>query len=350
MSIQSIQCAGVQETQPDSCRACSQLLTHRIVEGILDQIENGIHTSTNYAYQPIGGLVEILQKKCAMLDGLHFKQLSTLRTLAMRARTVGQYEQLVMAMSEGTVNRLDALLRAGLNRGMGVRGMLEMLDRARKGLYKPKNFTGEEMSCGLLFLRLGGACVASLAHQTLGSPTLSTLCYGSAARSTVTSLSPSAGFPTKSEIQCNIRAAFKNSCGNAGCGYVLMIDEIKVEERMQWDPSTNKIMGLCCEHTEHVGLEFFSMSDANALVHGILRGEIHHASEVSHYSIDNISIAHMDTCVRWQATVFSIGILSDNRHVWGLWPFIVTGTCKWENCDRHARLISTVIEACNAEV
>ncbi len=204
MSIQSIHCVGVRETSSDSCRACSQLLTHRIVEGILNRIENGIHTNANYAYQPIRGLIEILRKKCAMLDGLCFKQLSTSRTLATRARTVGQYEQLVMAMSEGTVNRLDALLRAGLNRGMGVRGMMELLDRARKGLYKPKSFTEEEMSCGLLFLRLGRARVASLAHQTLGMPTLSTLCYGSAARSNVTSLLPSAGFPTKSEIQRNI--------------------------------------------------------------------------------------------------------------------------------------------------
>ncbi|KAH9020543.1 hypothetical protein EDB83DRAFT_2432480 [Lactarius deliciosus] len=107
-----------------------------------------------------------------------------------------------------------------------------------------------------------------------------------------------------------------------------MIDEIKVEERMQWDPSTNRILGLCREHTGHVGLEFCLMSDPRALVHGILVGEIHHASE---------------------ATVFSIGILSEDRQAWGSRPFIVTGTCKWEDRDRHVQLISTVIEACNAE-
>jgi hypothetical protein len=74
------------------------------------------------------------------------------------------------------------------------------------------------------------------------------------------------------------RAAFKDSPGNTGCGYVLMIDEIKVEERLRWDPSTNRILGLCQEHTEHVSLDFCLMSDAKALVHGILRGEIHHAT------------------------------------------------------------------------
>ncbi|KAH8983773.1 hypothetical protein EDB86DRAFT_3066228 [Lactarius hatsudake] len=239
------------------------------MEGILHRISNGIHTNTIYAYQPIGSLIKILQKKCTMLDGLQFKQLSVSRTLATQAQTVGQYKQLVMAMT-------------GLNWGVGVRGMMELLDRVRNGLYKPKNFTKEERSCGLLFLHLGGAHVASLAHQTLGVPTLSTLCYGS---STITLLSPSVGFPTRSEIQGNIQAAFKNLSGSGACGYILMIDEIKVEERMQWDPSTNKILGLCWEHTEHVGLDFCSMSDVKALVHDILCGKLHHASEATVFSI-----------------------------------------------------------------
>ncbi|KAN0128293.1 hypothetical protein V8E53_013877 [Lactarius tabidus] len=212
-----------------------------------------------------------------MLDGLHFKQLSTSRTLVTRARTLGRYEWFVMVMSEGNVNHLDALLR--------------LLDWGRKE---------EEMSCRLLFL---------LAHQTLGAPMLSTLHYGSAAKSTVTSLSPSAGFPTRSEVQRNLRAAFKNSCRDSRCGYILMIDEIKVEERLRWDPSSNKILGF---------LDFCSISNAR----------IHHASEV----------------------IFLIGILSENRLVQGSRPFIVVGTCKREHSDRHAQLISLVIEACNTEM
>jgi hypothetical protein len=279
MSLQSTKCIKeIQGQHSESCHECMRLLTHQIVEGILDRIRDGIHANTAYMYQPIGGLVELLRKKTAMVDGMRFKQLSTSRTMATRARTVGQYEQLIMAMSEGSVNRLDALLRAGINRGVGVRGMMELLDRAQKGLYKPKNFTEEEMSCGLLFLRLGGARVASLAHQALGSPGLSTLRRASI----VTPLLPSAGTPSLREIQRNLQAAFKNSQGEAGCGYVLMIDEIKVEERMRWDPASNKILGLCREHTQHVGLDFCSVNDAKVLIEGILRGEIHHASEVSH--------------------------------------------------------------------
>lgn len=197
--------------------------------------------------------------------------------MATRGWTIGQYEQLVMAMSEGSVNHLDAVLWAGINQGVGVRGMMEILDHAQKGLYKLKNFTEEEMSRGLLFLWLSSARVASLAHQALGSPGLSTLRCGSA----VIPLSPSAGVPLRVEIQRNLQAAFKTSHGDNGCGYVLMIDEIKVEEWMWWDPSSNKILNLCREHTKHVGVDFCSVNDAKALIKGILYGDIHHATEVS---------------------------------------------------------------------
>ena len=125
--------------------------------------------------------------------------------------------------------------------------MMELLDHAQKGLYKPKNFSEEEMYHGLLFLQLGGACVAGLTHQTLGLPGVSTLHCSLA----ITPLSPCAGFLSKTEIQHNIQAAFKKIHNDSedGCGYVLMIDEIKVEERLRWDPSSNKILGLCQEHT-----------------------------------------------------------------------------------------------------
>ena len=93
MSIQSLSCTGVREELSESCQGCSQLLTHRIVKAILHQMKNGIHINTNYAYQPIGGLIEVLHKKSAVLDGLRFKQLLTSQTMARQAQTVGQYEQ-----------------------------------------------------------------------------------------------------------------------------------------------------------------------------------------------------------------------------------------------------------------
>jgi hypothetical protein len=48
-------------------------------------------------------------------------------------------------------------------------------------------------------------------------------------------------------------------------------------------------------------------------------------------------------------TIFLIGILSKDRHISGSQPFLAAGTCKMENDDQHAQLISTDIEACSEE-
>ena len=80
-----------------------------------------------------------------------------------------------MALSEGKTQRVDALICAWLRWGAGIHGLLQLLDCVNQGLYKPKGFMEEEMLCGILFLWLGGSHVAMLAHQTLSSPSVSTL-------------------------------------------------------------------------------------------------------------------------------------------------------------------------------
>ena len=63
-------------------------------------------------------------------------------------------------------------------------------------------------------------------------------------------------------------------------GYVLMIDELKVEEWPQWDDKTNNILGLCREHSAHLGLKFCSVEVAKGILHAILGGDAHWAGEV----------------------------------------------------------------------
>ena len=150
------------------------------------------------------------------------------------------------------------------------------LDRANKGLYSPKNFTKEETLRGLLFLCLGGARVADLAHQSLGHPGESTLRHSMA----VTTISPCAGMPTQMEICANIQAIFKGTDLSDNYGYVLMIDEIKLEECPQWDDRSNKILGLCQEHMGHLDLDFCSIEVAKGILCDIINPEIHWASEV----------------------------------------------------------------------
>lgn len=64
----------------------------------------------------------------------------------------------------------------------------------------------------------------------------------------------------------------------------LQVDEIKIQERLRWDPTSNQILGVCREHTsdrEHpLSLEFCAMHQADALLTGLQSNEVHLATEV----------------------------------------------------------------------
>ena len=241
-------------------------------------MRDGVHENSTLAYQPIGGLIEIVWRKNNQLNVLRITKHTISRRLATHARTLDDYKKFVMALSEGKTQRVDALIRAGLRRGAGIHGLLQLLDRANQGLYKPKGFTEEEMLRGILFLRLGGSRVATLAHRTLGSPSVSTLRQNNP----ISPLIASPGSPTLEEIQQNVKSAFENTDVTGAYGYVLMIDEIAIEARSRWDPTTNNILGLCREHTAHLSLKFCSINDVKVLFRGILDGECHYAKEVCH--------------------------------------------------------------------
>ena len=79
-----------------------------------------------------------------------------------------------MAVVYGGVNWIDTSLRTQFKNKAGVQGMMRLVDKARAGLYKPKNFM-EEMLHNLLFLKLSRLHVTEIAHRALGGPGVSTL-------------------------------------------------------------------------------------------------------------------------------------------------------------------------------
>ncbi len=60
-----------------------------------------------------------------------------------------------------------------------------------------------------------------------------------------------------------------------------MFDELKVEERPRYDDHTNKISGICQEHSKNTSLEFNLEKEIQLLLDGINSGEVHLAVEVS---------------------------------------------------------------------
>jgi len=166
--------------------------------------------------------------------------------------------------------------------GVGIYTMLELIKKAAEGTYHPNGFDEEEDLQALLFLCLGGAQVADVAHCIFRTPAASTI----RRHSIIPQLIASPSFPTSHEVESNIAASFKAIQDILGASTqkvfhaMLMFDEISVECCPRWDDKTNKILGMCRKHGQGTSLEFTSEDDLQAMWEELQSGKIHLEHEV----------------------------------------------------------------------
>ena len=87
-----------------------------------------------------------------------------------------------------------------------VHGLLELHKQAAQEVYKPQGYTEEDSLHGLLFWHLAGFHVASIAHCSLGLPSVSILHHNTIMPPLVASFT----YPTVLEVEVNILAWYKN--------------------------------------------------------------------------------------------------------------------------------------------
>lgn len=178
------------------------------------------------------------------------------------------------------IPRVRVVLKVGMNNGRGAKGLLEQLKKAATDVYHAKSFSPDEYDLGTLFLRSSGNSVSSLASRALGLPSPETI----RRRSHVPTIRISHGYPTLDEIIHNIDIMYPVAIPapkhGLRVGYVLMVDEVKVEERMSWCPDTNCMAGSCREHSKPYDLTFRSMAQPLALAQGFRQDKVHLSKEV----------------------------------------------------------------------
>src|SRR5260221_10569491 len=108
-------------------------------------------------------------------------------------------------------------------------------------MYRPW-YTEQEHLMSVMLYWLGGAWVVEFAHAALSMPGLATT-----QQHCMTAILASPAFPMLDELTSNILTPYKINApsSNQVNGLVCMIHEIKVEERLDWCPCTNSILGLC---------------------------------------------------------------------------------------------------------
>src|SRR6266436_2085828 len=119
--------------------------------------------------------------------------------------------------------------------------------------------------------------VAEFVHAALSMPGLSTTRWHC-----LTSIQASQTFPTMEQLTLNITAAYQIDApsSNQVSGLVCMVDEIKVEEMLNWCPSTNSMIGLCREHSGASVQVFSNIDNAHVIFDDLATGRVHIGTEV----------------------------------------------------------------------
>jgi hypothetical protein len=248
---------------------------------IVARYSDGIHVNAPLAFHGIGGLIDVARRKTLEIDALRLRRLNDVRKLVGKEGAIDVHKQMLLALSSQRVPRIDRVLRVGFRNGAGIHSMLELVKRAAKGMYHPKGFDEEDDLQALLFLRLGGAQVADIAHRIFGTPSVSTI----QTRTSVPQIISSPSFPTRAEIERNITTSFEGlldvlTGSMQHLHAIIMFDELSTEKRPGWDDKSNKILGVCREHGHDTSLEFTSEEDLQALWEELGCGKIHLAHEV----------------------------------------------------------------------
>ena len=274
-------CTGVVKRN-GRCERCDDLENNEYLQRIVARFTNGLHENTTLIYHGIGGLIDVVHRKMQTIDVLRLRRLNEFKKLVGKQGAIDVQKQLLLAISSQHIPRVDHVLRVGFRHGTSIHTMLELIKKAAEGTYHPKGFDEEEDLQALLFLRLGGARVADVAHRIFGTPAVSTI----RRRTIIPPILASPSFPTPNEIKWNITSSFKAISDILGMSTqkmlhaVLMFDEISVESRLRWDDKTNRILGVCREHGQDTSLEFTNEDDLQTIWDELQCGKIHLAHEV----------------------------------------------------------------------
>jgi hypothetical protein len=226
---------------------------------------------------------------------MRLMKLNTSRKLLGKVALLEDHKQWILAIASGKVDRVAALVQAGLAHHAGIRTLIQQYERAANKLYKPKGYTQEDIMRSIVLLRLGGARIAEFAHRSLSLPSVTTIRRNTVIRPLV--ISPSS--PTTAEVEANIvsctesflsictderiAVTHSNSCdldSELVFHQVIMLDELATEKRPRWDSSNDKFQGTCREHNHKISLTFSTEKELEMLCNALDSGEVHLASEV----------------------------------------------------------------------
>lgn len=209
--------------------------------------------------------------------------LNLARKINVRNRQLQAWKHLALAIGSEDIPCIRSLMARQCRQGRSVFSMLEEVNRAARHCYCPQGYDKADYKRAFLIYKLGRQAAATIAHHTLGIPSINT----TMAHISTSPLQSSPSFPTLLEMSLNIASMYpKSRCSQtAGAvmrvGVTIQVDELKLQEWLRWDPCSNMILGTCHEHaTRKCSLEFRTEAQADILLDCLRKDEVHLATEV----------------------------------------------------------------------
>ena len=138
------------------CYSCATLSENANVIGIINRIEDGVHSSAPFQYHGVGGLITALYDKTGTVRALRVRRLNDAKKLVVKVRAIDMHKQFIIAIACTKVERVERLIRRSIAQNCGIWKCLELLDKAAQQVYRTRNYTEEDELHGLLLWRLGG--------------------------------------------------------------------------------------------------------------------------------------------------------------------------------------------------
>ena len=294
LMLHSKQCSGVAKTSskgkeaaPLPCTSCANLQNHAIIMGIRHRALDGANENTPWTFLSAGQMLTLLRRKSHIINRLKLQSLNAARKIGVRNRHLAAWKRLSMAIGREDIPRIRSLMATQYRAGASVFTMLEKIDQAAHRVYSPRGYQIADFQRAYLIYKLGGRAAADIAHKALGVPSID----ATKRRIMTAPLRSSSGFPTTSELQANLSICYPprfqsdqpSHEAQVIQGMSMSVDELKVQERLQWDPLSNHILGVCREHGSCLGasaLEFRSIIQADAVLTGLKDKFVHFATEV----------------------------------------------------------------------
>lgn len=253
--------------------------------GIRHRLLDGAHENTPWAYLTPAEMYTSLEKKDKQFNNLKLRSLNNAVTIGVRNRHLDGWKRLAMAIGKEDIPRIRSLMAAQTRAGASVFSIIEKVDKAATRKYSPRGYNQTDFERAFLIYKLGGRSAANIAHKALGIPSIDATKRHIATKP----LQASSGFPSAEELAANLNHCYPllplPSLIEGTFPILPMsiqIDEIKVQERLRWDPRTNHILGVCREHGGACALEFRSIVQADAVADCLRKNIIHFSSEVNY--------------------------------------------------------------------